>query len=212
MYHAFIIKYAFVESCLSDPSRWLVLRDTKNDSFLKMDVRRVTRFASCVKFLMGLAMNRWEGKEIDWDKLGIPKPTAARRLEFLAMSKYAELIDIIFVETFMSYEYATFEQLEKAEKAFKQLLEWHLLFNNDFIKDQCNGAVVSRYQIEAMAGLLRHFRKLLTLAAAVNNETGTGGPKIRFKWGRLCNSYLEGRFSVFRCAVGNSVLDGASIR
>ena len=29
--------------------------------------------------------------------------------------------------------------------------------------------------------------------------------------GRLCNSYVEGRFSIFRCGTGNAVLDGSNI-
>ncbi|HHZ95782.1 MAG TPA: hypothetical protein EYN67_09545 [Flavobacteriales bacterium] len=177
----------------------------------KMDVRRLVRFACCVKFLYGLANNTWENKEIPWKDMGLPQPSAERRMAFYGMARYAELIDIVFVDFLMSYEFATREKLVAAEEAFQEFLECHLQFNPDFTRDVCDGAIVSRYQIEAIAGLLRTFRNLLKMADEVNAETVEGGPQLRFRPGRLCNSYLEGRFSIFRCAAGNSVLDGAMI-
>ena len=90
---------------------------------------------------------------------------------------------------------------EAAEEAAAELLLWHLQFDANFQKDQCDGATISRYQLEGMFGLLRSFRSLLLMAGAARGAGG-GGPTFHFYPGRICNSYIEGRFSIFGVHLG----------
>ena len=211
--HAFVIKLLIINQGGDDPCPHLKENDTKNDSFLKMDVHRPTRFSSCDKYLYGLAVGKFGTMEMNNDfyaGLGLEPPSASRRLAFLAMSKYASLLSTIFVDFLMSYSVATEEKLKNAEKAATQLLLWHLHLDINFTGDRCSGAVVSKYQLEGMFGLLRTMRRFMTMGENARNEDGTG-PQFDFWPGRECNSYVESRFSVFRNGLGSSVLDGASI-
>jgi len=117
----------------------------------------------------------------------------------------------------MSYRVATFEKLVAAEAAAGKLLLWHLQFDPDFQRDSCFGACFTRYQLEGLFGLLRSFRRLLTMAESArsswekHNHCTALFYLFRIKFGRLSNSYIEGRFSIFRCSVGNASMDGVSI-
>ena len=206
---AYYLKMAFIQHGMSDPCPWLVLRDSKNDSYLKMDVRRVTRFAQCVKWFLGLAKNEWDGKEIRWDRLGVPAPTARERLAFFAMAEYAELIDTIFVRFLFAYTPATEENLSAAEAAAGKLVAWHVLYNPT-LKSDGKGAVISKYQIEGLCGLLRFMRTCFNTCEAAN-AADPGGLHLCFLPGRLGNSWTEGRFSIFRCGAGCAVLDGPTL-
>ena len=202
---------------MSDPCPSLVAKDALNQSYLKMDVTRVTRFAACSLFFLGLAKGEWDGKPIPYSAMGLPKPTPSARFSFLGMSKYSSLLNTIFVECVMSYRVATFEKLEKAEAAAGELLRWHMEFNADFERDSCFGACITRYQLEGLFGLLRSFRHLLTVSEQArtsweqHNHCTAPFYLFRIKFGRLSNSYIEGRFSIFRCSVGNASMDGVSI-
>jgi len=205
--YAYTIKLAMTTK-FGDPAPSLIKKDTLDDSFLKMDVRRITRFADCYEFFLALAKGKWNGQPIPYTILGVSPPTPDQRLSFLGMAKFANLIDIIYVQCMMSYQTASFEKLEAAEAAAAELLLWHLQFDPRMTGNDCFGACISRLQIQHIFGILRIFRRLLTQAEAMGENS-----KFNFniKFGRLCNSYVEGRFSIFRTAVGNSALDGASI-
>ena len=213
---AFKIKAAMTK-LYTDPCPKLVAADALNQSYLKMDVMRVTRFAACHGFFLALAKGIWDGKPIPYKAMGITPPTPSERYSFLGMSKYASLINTIFVECLMSYRLASFETLEAAESAAGELLVWHLQFDPDLSRDACFGTCFTRYQLEGLFGMLRSFRRLLTMARTARQSweahNQCTAPYFLFgiKFGRLCNSYIEGRFSIFRCSVGNASMDGVSI-
>ena len=201
----------------SDPCPSLIRSDALNDSYLKMDVRRVTRFAACHEFFLALANGEWDGKKIPYEKMGLKEPSPEQCYSFLGMSKFASSIKTIFIDCVQSYRVATWECLERAEKAAGELLVWHLQFNPDLTSDHCFGACLTRYQLEGLFGLLRSFRRLLNMADTARASwkeanNGCDPPYYLFtlRFGRLSNSYIEGRFSIFRCAVGNAPLDGVS--
>jgi len=214
--HAFRIKAAMTTS-ITDPCPELVAADALNESYLKMDVMRVTRFAACWLFFLGLAKGEWDGKPIPYAELGLKIPTPLERLSFLGMAKFAKLINTIFVECVMSYRVATFEKLVAAEAAAGELLIWHLQFDSNFERDACFGACFTRYQLEGLFGMLRTFRRLLTRAQSArqaweaHNRCTAPFYLFSIKFGRLGNSYIEGRFSIFRCSVGNASMDGVSL-
>ena len=97
----------------------------------------------------------------------------------------------------MSYDDCSLNKLNKAEEAIYKLLHWHISFNPTFVAKRCDGATISQYQLEGLFGLIKMMRRTYNQFEYLNNKY-SNLPKLSFKPGRLCNSYIEGRFSIFR--------------
>ena len=206
---AFKMKIAFItELGRDDPCPDLKKDDTLYDKSRQMDVGRVTRFASCSKFFLGLAQNEILEEEIPRDDLSLQALTARERLSFLGMAIFAEKMDELFMQVLMSPKALTEAMLQTGEKALRWFLQWHMMFNPT-LSGNVFKVCVHRYHLQGLFGLFRTLRNLLTRITEMNRKYPW--LNLRIKCSRLSNSPTESGFCELRVCSGMSVLDGVRL-